>query len=202
MSTDSNREKILSAALELFSKRGYDGTSVDEIAAECGMKAPNLYRYFKGKEEIFKCIDSMVEDQYKSSMGMGLHSMLWIHSAEELKTFSMHQIAFTLTNERVIKVRKMTTIEQFRNEFLSQKASDHQLNFTLNQYSSIFSDLIKYGQISEDDPAMLALEYISPVTVLIQLCDREPEKKEEVLKRIECHIDRFIDQHFIKAEEQ
>lgn len=51
MSTDSNRERILNAALNLFSKQGYDGTSVDEIAAECGMKAPNLYRYFKGKDE-------------------------------------------------------------------------------------------------------------------------------------------------------
>ena len=202
MSFDSNREKILNAALNLFSSRGYDGTSVDDIASECRMKAPNLYRYFKGKEEIFKCIDSIVEDQYKSSMGMGLNSMLWIHNAVELKTFSMHQIMFTLTNENVIKVRKMTTIEQFRNEFLSHKASDHQLYFTLNQYSDIFSDLIKYGQISEDDPAMLALEYISPVTVLIQLCDREPDKKEEILKKIECHIDRFIDKYFIKGEKK
>ena len=32
MGTDSNRERILNAALDLFSRRGYDGTSVDEIA--------------------------------------------------------------------------------------------------------------------------------------------------------------------------
>ena len=201
MSIDSNREKILNAALDLFSSHGYDGTSVDEVATKCGMKAPNLYRYFKSKEEIFNCIDSVVEEQYKTSMGMGLDSMLWIHNAMELKTFSMHQITFTMTNEQVIKVRKMTTIEQFRNEFLSHKASDHQLNFTLKQYSDIFSELIKYGQISEDDPTMLALEYIAPVTVLIQLCDREPDKKEEILNKIECHIDRFIDKYFIKGEE-
>ena len=198
MSTDANREKILSAALNLFSKRGYDGTSVDEIATECGMKAPNLYRYFKGKDEIFKRIDSLVEDQYKSSMGMGLNSMLWIHNADELKTFSMHQITFTLTNEYVVKARKMTTIEQFRNDFLRRKASDHQLYFTLDQYTGIFSDLIKYGQVIEDDPNVLALEYTSPITVLIQLCDREPDKKEEIMKKIECHIDHFIDKYFIK----
>ena len=40
MSIDSNREKILNAALDLFSSQGYDGTSVDEVAAKCGMKAP------------------------------------------------------------------------------------------------------------------------------------------------------------------
>ena len=40
MSIASNREKILNAALDLFSSQGYDGTSVDEVAAKCGMKAP------------------------------------------------------------------------------------------------------------------------------------------------------------------
>ncbi|MCR5390744.1 MAG: TetR/AcrR family transcriptional regulator [Lachnospiraceae bacterium] len=198
MSKGSNRERIMDAALELFSKKGYDGTSVEEIATECGLKAPNLYRYFKSKEEIFECIDSMIEDQYRSTMGMGLRSMLWIHNAEELKTFSMHQITYTLTDERVIRVRKMITIEQFRNEFLSRKSSEHQPSFMLKQYTGIFAELIKNGEIPEEDSEMLALEYVSPVSLMIQICDREPDRKEEILKKIERYIDYFIGIHFVK----
>ena len=46
------KEKLLYSALDLFSKKGYDATSVDEIAEAAGMKGPNIYKYFKGKEDL------------------------------------------------------------------------------------------------------------------------------------------------------
>ena len=45
----NTRERMIKAALDLFSVNGYDGTSVDEIAESIGVKGPNLYAYFKGK---------------------------------------------------------------------------------------------------------------------------------------------------------
>lgn len=198
--TGSNRDKILEAALELFSRKGYDGTTVEEIAVESGIKAPNLYRYFKSKEDIFDCIDKSIEEQYNSTMGMGLHSMVFIHNAQELKTFSMHQIAYTVTNEHIIKVRRMITIEQYKDELFSKKVTEHMSDFMIKQYVSIFTDLIKNGALLEEDPEMLAMEYVYPVSMLIQTCDREPEKKEETLKKIERYIDYFIKVHFEKNQ--
>ena len=46
--------------------------------------------------------------------------------------------------------------------------------------------------VSDVDLKLLAIEYTSTITVLIQLCDREPDKKEETEKLIERHIDFFI----------
>ncbi|MBP1533406.1 MAG: hypothetical protein IK999_04650, partial [Ruminococcus sp.] len=62
----------------------------------------------------------------------------------------------------------------------------------------IMKNLIKNGSIAENDPALLALQFTSVITVLIQLSDREPEKSGEVLKLIERHIDHFIDTYFLK----
>jgi len=42
----STKEKILDAALTLFAKNGYDGTSVEQIANIVGIKAPSLYKPF------------------------------------------------------------------------------------------------------------------------------------------------------------
>ena len=39
--------------------------------------------------------------------------------------------------------------------------------------------------------------FAAPVSMLIQLYDREPERKEEVLKKAEAHIDLFIQTYFI-----
>ena len=45
----STKERILDAALTLFAENGYDGTSVEQIANIVGIKAPSLYKHYKGK---------------------------------------------------------------------------------------------------------------------------------------------------------
>ncbi len=45
-------EEILEAAAQAFSKNGYDGTSLAEIARAVGIKTPALYYHFKSKNEI------------------------------------------------------------------------------------------------------------------------------------------------------
>lgn len=47
-----NRRMILDAALEVFSRHGFRGTTLDQIAAEAGLSKPNILYYFDGKEDI------------------------------------------------------------------------------------------------------------------------------------------------------
>jgi AcrR family transcriptional regulator len=47
------RERLLDAALEVFSRRGYDRASVDEIAAEAGFSKGAVYSNFSSKEDLF-----------------------------------------------------------------------------------------------------------------------------------------------------
>jgi len=49
----SKREKILDAAVAVFSDRGYRATLVDEIAQEAGVAKGTIYLYFKSKEEMY-----------------------------------------------------------------------------------------------------------------------------------------------------
>ena len=51
-----NEELILAAALEVFSAYGYRGSTVDQIAAKCGMSKPNLLYYFRRKEDIYAAV--------------------------------------------------------------------------------------------------------------------------------------------------
>ena len=47
-----NRRRILDAALDVFSRHGYRGATLDQIAAEAGLSKPNILYYFDGKEDI------------------------------------------------------------------------------------------------------------------------------------------------------
>lgn len=47
------RDRLIDAALELFSLRGFDGASTREIAAAAGMNAPALQYYFDNKQGLY-----------------------------------------------------------------------------------------------------------------------------------------------------
>ncbi|WP_051799512.1 TetR/AcrR family transcriptional regulator [Catenuloplanes japonicus] len=46
------REDIADTAERLFLARGYEATTIDDIAAECGMSMRTVYRYFPAKDDI------------------------------------------------------------------------------------------------------------------------------------------------------
>ncbi len=50
---ERHRAEILAAAAELFARRGYHGTSVQQIAAQAEFSVGKLYKHFDGKEAIF-----------------------------------------------------------------------------------------------------------------------------------------------------
>ena len=200
MSTASVREKIVNAALDLFSQKGYDATSVDEIAESIGMKGPNIYKYFKGKEEILKELSVKMEEGYRQRMKMNPDVSANISGRDDLKEFSMGQIKFTIEDDKIKKLRKMGTIEQFRNSHFRRQTSEHQFDNMQRQFTAIFKGLMDRGVLEENDPEMMAMEYFAPVSLLIQLADREPERKDEVMGKVERYIDFFLDRYFKKVQ--
>lgn len=54
--SERSRRLVLDAALKLFSKQGFRGTSVREIADTAGISTGNLYHHFPDKEAIFRTL--------------------------------------------------------------------------------------------------------------------------------------------------
>ncbi|MBN1173250.1 MAG: TetR/AcrR family transcriptional regulator [Micromonosporaceae bacterium] len=52
----TRRDEILTVALRLFAENGYRGTSLREIARECGLSAAGLCHYFGSKEDLFVAV--------------------------------------------------------------------------------------------------------------------------------------------------
>lgn len=61
---DERKQEILDAAIRVFSKKGYDRTSISDIAKEIGISQGLCYRYFPSKEAIY---DAGIE-QYAESI--------------------------------------------------------------------------------------------------------------------------------------
>lgn len=48
----ATRNRLLVAAVKLFADRGYEASSMRELAAEVGVKAPAIYNHFESKSEV------------------------------------------------------------------------------------------------------------------------------------------------------
>ena len=60
MSKDT-KERILAAALDMFSQNGYAGTNIRELTASLGLVKSGLYKHFNSKEEIWNSLlDKMI----------------------------------------------------------------------------------------------------------------------------------------------
>src|SRR5258707_15457615 len=60
---DAQRRRVLAIAAEIFSRRGFRATSMNEIGAAAGLSKPTLYHYFRSKEEILVLLYTEVLDE-------------------------------------------------------------------------------------------------------------------------------------------
>ena len=88
-------EKILDGALEIFSRYGYRGATVDQIANASGMSKPNLLYYFRRKHDIYVAV-------LRRTLEMWLQPLEEIREsgdpAEELTRYIAKKLEFSRTN--------------------------------------------------------------------------------------------------------
>ena len=187
------KERILYAALNLFAEKGYDGVGVDLIAENAGLKGPSLYRHFKGKEDIFQSLINLVASHYEEGFGLKNKPGEFPESMNELIENAMGRIQFTMHDDIVRKTRRILAMEQFRSKRMAALATSYHVENLQRMYAGIFAGLMERGMLKRDDPELLALEFVSPVSLLIHMYDRQPEREEEVLDKIRKHFEHFAE---------
>ena len=188
------KERILAAALEMFSQNGYTGTNIRELTASLGLVKSSMYRHFASKEAIWNALLDEMIAYYAERFGSAEHLPPVPESLDGLVAMTMRMADFTIHDEKIVMTRKLLAIEQFRDERARALASKHFLTGLTDMFTPIFSAMMEKGLLRRDDPKMLAFAYTAPISALIHLCDREPEKTEEAMAQIEA-----FSRHFVKT---
>ena len=191
---NDTKERILAAALEMFSKNGYAGTNIRELSASLGLVKSGVYKHFESKEAIWNALLDEMIAYYGEHFGSAEHLPPVPDSLEDLVDMTMGMVHFTVHDERMIMTRKVLTLEQYRDVRARELATKHFLTGLTEMFTHVFTGMMERRLIRRDDPAMLAFAYITPISALIHLCDREPEKTEEAIAQIEA-----FSRHFIKV---
>ena len=190
---NDTKERILDAALELFSQNGYAGTNIRELSVSLGLVKSGVYKHYESKEAIWNALLDEMIAYYAERFGSEEHLPPVPNSLEELTQMTMRMVNLTVRDERIVKTRKVLTLEQYRDVRARELATKHFLTGLTEMFTRIFAGMMDKGLLRRDDPAMLAFAYTAPISALIHLCDREPEKTEEAIRQVEA-----FSRHFIK----
>lgn len=196
------KERILDEALRQFSQKGYDGTNIRELTASLGLVKSSMYKHYKSKEEIWNSLLDKMIAYYAENFGSAENLPPVPDSLEGLVAMTMHMVDFTVHDERVVMTRKLLSIEQYRDERASRLATKHFLMGLTVMFTHIFKGMIDKGLLRNDDAEMLAFAYTAPISELIHLCDREPEKTEEAINQVEAFSRHFIKTYAEKNQEE
>lgn len=186
------KERILAAALAMFSRNGYAGTNIRELMASLGLAKSSTYRHFESKEQLWNALLDEMTAYYAERFGSPEHLPPVPDSAEGLVAMTMQLVELTVRDEKIVMTRKLLTIEQFRDRRARELATKHFLTGLTEMFTRIFAGMMDKGLLRRDDPAMLAFAYTAPITALIHLCDREPEKLPEATAQAEAFSRHFV----------
>ena len=189
---NDTKERILAAALEMFSQNGYAGTNIRELSASLGLVKSGVYKHYESKEAIWNALLDEMIAYYGEHFGSPERLPPVPYSLEGLVDMTMQMVNITVHDEKIIMTRKVLTLEQFRDDRARELATKHFLTGLTEMFTHVFTGMMDKGLLRKDDPRMLAFAYTAPISALIHLCDREPEKTEEAIRKIEAFSRHFI----------
>jgi AcrR family transcriptional regulator len=116
----SSKEKVLKAAIRIFSKKGYDGASMREIAASARLTKPMIYYHFKNKQYLYLyLLETHIE-----SLVQGLSAILQCgadHATRLSSIIDLYDETFRSNPQMFYLIQRETTGEGRFVEHLTKK---------------------------------------------------------------------------------
>jgi AcrR family transcriptional regulator len=170
--SEERREQILDAATELFARKGFDQTRMDDIVKETELSKGALYWYFKSKDDIiFAILDRIFQHEFRELEPLTRSTSPASHDLD-------------IFTEMAIKdVERMLGLMPIAYEFLALAFRNRLVQQALRQYFNRYIDIldpvirrgVDSGEFRQIDPRQVSLAAcaIFEGTILLWVYDRD-----------------------------
>ena len=193
------KKLILDTALDLFSKCGYDGVGLRDIAHIVGIRESAIYKHFANKQDLFDKLDIQMSEEYTKNANLLKieHNEKTIEqykhiSENELIGLCCRLFLYLAKDERAAKFRKILTMEQFRNETLGKVYREFYFENVIAYQSKVFMELINSDVLIQADYKIVALQFYAPIYLLLTAYDNNNSNEKKILEDLTNHIKLFI----------
>ncbi len=188
----NTRNKIKNVSLELFSTRGFAGTSVRQISGTVGIRESGIYNHFSSKEDILRIL---LTDAKNSTVGVEILSDELLNKLSKPQIFMkefVQTLIYRWNAKKQKKYLRLVLIEQFRKIKGVEVSLNLLVKESINIWSLIFSEMMKLRYIKKNDPQLLAEEFVYPIFMLrLRYMIHELTDLEMVEHKCNLHIDYF-----------
>ena len=187
------RAAILEAAKRLFSNEGFNGASMDQIAAEAGVSKLTVYSHFGDKEALFsaavraKCEEMLPDDLFAQELKGPLRT--------QLKVIAGAFFALVSSDEAISTQRMMMALGQ-ADDPLRKLFWEAGPQRTHDAFAAFLQSRVEAGELEIADVSRAAEQFFSLIKgemhgrMICGLCGKPP--RGDVAAHLEATVDMFL----------
>jgi len=168
------KSRLIASALDLFSRQGYDSTSIKEIAHEAGVSLGLMYNYFPSKEDLLKQIiinetfiltlNKMVEDSPEldvKSLLLDISHRFYKFTGDKAPVIRLFLMEMTKNAEiaeifsEFVHKEKEAFRKHLRNKIASKELREHDVDVTIHTLIHTILSMRIHQSVIDDPEAFL-----------------------------------------------
>ena len=196
---------MLDAALERFSREGWGGTSIRDLARDAGVREGSVYKHFPSKQAIFDALVERADARMAevaaalgvsvASPGAALPGYRGI-GEEQLAAIAEGFFDAVLHDRELAALRRLFIVSQYRDPQIGRRLRHYWIEQPLAFQAGVFAGLIRSGDFRDGlDPMATALAFFGPVLALLQLAESGDGAEERARALLRSHVRHFRTTH-------
>jgi TetR/AcrR family transcriptional repressor of mexJK operon len=154
------RTLILDAATQAFLTHGYDGTSMDDIAALAAVSKPTVYKHFADKERLFYEIVLATADPMSELVELVADALSATRDIDRDLRALARQLLRALMQPDVLRLRRLVIANAERFPEMGRAWYEHGFERVLSTLAIQFHQLTAQRLLAADDPQMAANHFV------------------------------------------
>lgn len=189
------KEMIQEAALELFSKRGFDSSSVRDIAKKTGIKDSSLYYHYKNKQAILDALLDKFVNTSKQMMALVNDVVINITSVDdkEFCAITEQYLQGYFVDDFIRRFIMVMNHERSHNEQLREQYVCWCIKKPVEFQRTVFEKLQDIGYLKRFDAEHMAIQYYAPIFLFYNQYMNDDIDKEVFKETVMTAIVNFLE---------
>jgi TetR/AcrR family transcriptional repressor of mexJK operon len=158
--SDRKRNTLLLAATAVFLEKGYDGTSMDDVATKAEVSKPTVYKYFSDKEHLFAAIVHATTGQIDGLVRLVIETMTIEADIETSLAVLAHRFITALMQPPVLRLRRLVIANADRFPDVGRGWYEQGFERVLTTLATTFQSLADRKLLRLGDPVLAANHFV------------------------------------------
>jgi TetR/AcrR family transcriptional repressor of mexJK operon len=158
--SDRKRKVLLLAATEIFLDKGYDGTSMDDVAAKAAVSKPTVYKYFSDKERLFAAVVLATTSDMNGLVHLVSETVSGQPSVDSGLLLLARRFLTALMQPRVLRLRRLVMANADRFPDVGRSWYEQGFERALATLAMSFQKLADRKLLHVDDPLLAANHFV------------------------------------------